>query len=193
MYRNSRGSDLSPVWFLIGLNLLLFIVTAFVPALISFLGLMPASVIARPWTVLTSIFLHGGIGHILANMFTLYFFGRYLNMLLGERNFLIIYFIGGIVGNIFYILLGPPYSIAIGASGAVFALGGVITVMRPKLRVFIFPIPVPLPIWVAVIGGFLILSFFPNVAWQAHLGGLLFGLAIGYFFRRREQAQYRRY
>ena len=56
---------------------------------------------------------------------------------------------------------------------------------RPKLRVFVFPIPVPLPLWAAVIGGFLIISFFPNVAWQAHLGGLAFGLTIGYFFKKR--------
>ena len=86
-----------------------------------------------------------------------------------------------------FILLAPPYSIAIGASGAIFALGGVLTVMRPKLRVFVFPIPVPLPLWLAVIGGFLILSFFPGIAWQAHLGGLVFGLIAGYFFRKRER------
>jgi len=92
------------------------------------------------------------------------------------------------LGNALYLLLGPSFSIAIGASGAVFALGGVLAVMRPRLRVFVFPIPAPVPLWAAVIGGFLILSFFPDVAWQAHLGGLAFGLIIGYFFRRRERA-----
>ena len=46
----------------------------------------------------------------------------------------------------------------------------------------------PVPLWAAVIGGFLIISFFPNVAWQAHLGGLAFGLTIGYFFRKRERS-----
>ena len=112
-------------------------------------------------------------------------FGRYLCTLIGERKFLTVYFIGGILGSILYVLLGPPLSIAIGASGAVFAVGGALVVMRPKLRVFVFPIPVPLPLWAAVIGGFLIISFFPNVAWQAHLGGLAFGLTIGYFFKKR--------
>ena len=91
------------------------------------------------------------------------------------------------MGSVLFILLAPPYSIAIGASGAVFALGGALTVMRPKLRVFVFPIPVPLPLWVAVIGGFFIISFFPHIAWQAHLGGLAFGLIAGYFFRKRER------
>ncbi len=187
-HRNHGRITLTPIWGLIGLNLLLFIVTLIVPTLIVFLGLIPAGILERPWTIITSLFLHGSIGHILANMITLYFFGRYLCALLGEKRFLTVYFIGGILGNIFYVLLGSPHSIAIGASGAVFALGGVLAVMRPRLRVFIFPIPVPLHLWVAVIGGFLILSFFPNVAWQAHLGGLALGLTAGYFFRKRERS-----
>ena len=186
-YRSYQRFKLTPIWALIGLNLLLFIATRIVPELILFFGLIPADVLARPWTIVTSLFLHGSIGHILANMITLYFFGRYLCALVGEKKFLTVYFIGGILGNIFYILLAPPLSIAVGASGAIFALGGTLAVMRPRLRVFVFPIPAPLPLWAAVIGGFLIISLFPNVAWQAHLSGLVFGLTMGYFFRRREQ------
>jgi len=186
-YRSYRGFNLNPIWLLIGANLLLFIATLIEQELIWLLGLQPASFLVRPWTIVTNLFIHGGIGHILANMLTLYFFGSYLLRLIGVRNFLIIYFCGGILGNIFYILLASPFSIAVGASGAIFALGGALTVMRPRLRVFIFPIPVPLPLWVAVIGGFLILSLFPHVAWQAHLGGLVLGLTAGYFFRKRER------
>lgn len=184
-YRTYQGLNLTPLWVLIGLNFLLLIATYIRPDLIISLGLAPAYLSARPWTIVTSMFLHAGIWHIVANMLTLFFFGRYLLMLIGEGRFLIVYFIGGILGNALYILLGEPYSIAIGASGAVFAIGGALAAMRPKLPVIIFPIPAPLPIWVAVIGGFLIMTFFPNVAWQAHLGGLAFGLAMGYFFRKR--------
>lgn len=181
-----RSFKLTPIWPLIAINLLLFIATSINPYLKELFGLMPASFLDRPWTLVTNLFIHANIWHILANMLTLYFFGSYLSRLIGVRNFLIVYFGGGILGNIFYILLAPsPLSIAVGASGAIFALGGVLTVMRPRLRVFIFPIPVPLPLWVAVIGGFIILSLFPQVAWQAHLGGLVLGLAAGYFFRRR--------
>jgi len=186
-YRSYSRTKVTPIWVLIGSNLLLFIVSLLVPKLIILLGLIPSGILERPWTIITNLFLHGSIGHLLANMITLYFFGRNLCLMLGDKKFLALYFIGGIFGNILYILLGPPISIAIGASGAVFALGGVLAVMRPRLRVFVFPIPVPLPLWVAVIGGFLILSFFPNVAWQAHLGGLAFGLIIGYFFRKSER------
>lgn len=166
-------------------NLIFFIATFINGDLIFLFGLQPASFLERPWTIVTNLFVHAGIGHIFTNMFTLYFFGSYLIRLIGERNFFIIYFTGGILGNIFYMLMGPSFSIAVGASGAVFAVGGALTVLRPKLTVFIFPIPVPIPLWVAVIGGFLIMSFLPFIAWQAHLGGLVFGLVAGYFFQKR--------
>ncbi len=184
-YRRYRGLRLSPIWLLIGINFLLFIATIINSELIFLLGLQPASLLEKPWTIVTNLFIHGGIGHILANMLTLYFFGTFLYRLIGGRKFLLVYFLGGVVGNILYLFLASPFSIAIGASGAVFALGGVLTIMTPRLRVFIFPIPAPLPLWAAVIGGFVILAFFPQVAWQAHFGGLVSGLVAGYFFRKR--------
>jgi len=186
-YRSYKRSNLNPLWILIALNVILFVVTLAIPSLIMSFGLAPAGFAERPWTILTSLFLHGSFGHILGNMITLYFFGRYLRLLVGSSKFLLVYFIGGILGGILYILLAPPLSIAIGASGAVFALGGALAVMRPKLRVLVFPIPVPMPLWAAVVGGFIIISFLPNVAWQAHLGGLAFGVSGGYFFRRKER------
>ncbi|MBA7676273.1 hypothetical protein ES703_84514 [subsurface metagenome] len=187
VYRSYKRSSLNPVWILIALNVILFVVALATPSLIMSFGLAPAGFAERPWTILTSLFLHGSFGHILGNMITLYFFGKYLRLLVGSSKFLLVYFIGGILGGILYILLAPPLSIAIGASGAVFALGGALAVMRPKLRVLVFPVPVPMPLWVAVIGGFVIISFLPNVAWQAHLGGLAFGVIGGYFFRRKER------
>ncbi len=165
----------------------MFMVTVIFPKLIFFLGLQPVGLLSRPWTIVTSMFIHAGLWHIAANMLTLYFFGNYVSRLVGDRRFLTVYFGGGILGNILFVLLAPPFAIGVGASGAVFALGGALTVMRPKLRVFVFPIPVPLPLWAAVIGGFIILSFLPFIAWQAHLGGLIFGLIAGYMFRGRER------
>ncbi len=193
-YRRYQGFGLGPIGFLILTNLLLYVIVSIRPQqLIGLLGLTPAHFLEMPWTIVTNLFVHApfpSIGHILANMFTLYFFGGYLIQLIGERKFWIVYFVGGILGNILYIRLGPPFSVAIGASGAIFAVAGALTVLIPRERVIIFPIPVPIPLWVAVIGGFLIMSFVPFVAWQAHLGGLVLGLIAGYFFRRRERSSY---
>ncbi len=191
-YRRYQGFNLGPIGFLIITNIILYIATSISPTLfINLFGFEPATFLKMPWTIVTNIFIHApfpSIWHILGNMLTLYFFGSYLLGLIGNRNFFIVYFCGGILGNIVFMLLASPFSVAIGASGAIFALGGALAVMRPNLRVFIIPIPVPIPLWAAVIGGFLVIS--PGVAWQAHLGGLVLGLMMGYFFRRRERHFY---
>ena len=181
---------LNPVLVIIALNIGIFLATNISSGLIYDLGLYSPveAFVEYPWGIVTSMFVHDGFFHIFANMITLYFFGSFLNRLIGSRKLLLVYFGGGILGGIFFILLGTllhpdSLSLAIGASGAVFALGGALTAMMPKLRVYIFPIPVPLPLWVAVIGGFVLLSFLPYVAWEAHLGGLLFGLIAGYIFK----------
>ncbi len=188
-YRSYQSFQLNSIWVIIGINFILLIASYInQEPIFFFLGLQPAAFPLRPWTIVTNLFVHGGLWHVAANMFTFYFFGTYLSRLIGEPKFLAVYFGGGILGNIVFILLPPsPYSIAIGASGAVFALGGALAVMRPRLRVFVFPIPAAIPLWAAVIGGFFIISFIPGIAWQAHLGGLVFGLIAGYYFKKRER------
>jgi membrane associated rhomboid family serine protease len=181
---------MNPILILISINVGVAIATSISSGLIYDLGLYsPAELfLDYPWGLFTSMFVHDGLFHLFANMITLYFFGSFLNRLIGNGRFLLIYLGGGIVGGVFFVLLGtllnPDTSaLAVGASGAVFALGGALTVMMPRLKVFIFPIPVPIPLWVAVIGGFVIISFLPYIAWEAHLGGLLFGLVVGYIFK----------
>jgi len=184
-YRSYRVPSSDAIWFLIAINFVVFIATLINREIIYFLGLIPLNFLHRPWTIVTCLFVHGGFWHIMANMATLYFFGNYLIGLIGQRSFLLIYFLGGILGGIFYILLAPPFSIAIGASGAIFALGGTLAMIRPRTRVFVFPLPVPLPLWIAILAGFFILSFIPGVGWQAHLGGLVLGLIAGYILKKR--------
>lgn len=185
-YRSISTDKLTPIWVIMIINLVVFIGALVYRKLIYLLGLQAATFFEQPWTIVTNMFTHYDLWHILANMLTLYFYGSFLCQLVGARNFLIVYFCGGILGNIFYLLLAPnSFAVAIGASGAVFALGGALAVLTPKLRVYMFPIPIPMPLWVAVIGGFLILSLFPGIAWQAHLGGLVFGLIAGYYFRKK--------
>ncbi len=185
-YSRGQGFTLGPIGFLIVANLILLIATTVRPEFVRYLALNRVFFISQPWTIITSMFVHNGIFHIFFNMFTLYFFGNFLIRLLGEKIFLFIYFIGGITGGILFLLMSSQFTWAVGASGAVFAVVGAIVVLRPKIKVYIFPIPAPIPLWMAVIG-FVLLSFLPSIAWQAHLGGLVFGLGVGYLFKRGRQ------
>jgi membrane associated rhomboid family serine protease len=189
-YESGQGFGVNPILVIVIINLVAFVATLVVREAILVLGLQPASFFARPWTIVTSMFVHAGFWHIFANMLTLYFFGNYVIRLVGQVRFLILYFAGGLLGNLLFLLLASPFSVGVGASGAVFALAGTLVVMTPRLPVIIFPIPISIPLWAAVIGGFVILSFLPFVAWQAHLGGLVFGLVAGLIFRRRERYRF---
>jgi membrane associated rhomboid family serine protease len=189
-----RSDNIAPVLAIIILCFIVYILTEVAHFLghdiVQFLALQTATFLQQPWTIITNLFVHADILHILFNMITLYFFGTFLIRLVGTRDFLIIYFLGGIVGNIcfmlFVFLVDPKlfFIPVVGASGAIFALGGALALLTPRLRVFVFPIPVPMPLWVAVLGGFVILSMVPGIAWQAHLGGLVTGLVAGLMLRR---------
>ena len=190
-YRPYRRQGINPVWILAGVCTVVLIATfANQDLIFSRFGLSRLNIAQQPWTVLTYMFVHDGVWHLVANMITLYFFGSFVINLVGETNFLTTYFVGGIMGGLFFILLAPQMSVVVGASGAVYALGGVLVMMRPNVKVMMFPLPVQIPLWGAIIFGFLILALIPGVAWQAHLGGLVYGLAIGYYFRRREFRRY---
>ena len=200
--RTYHPANLNALWFLIALNVLIFVFTLLRPAaVISLLGLTPALLSQHPWTIISSMFVHDPRiwTHILFNMISLYFLGSFLLRAAGERSFLAVFFLGGLAGNFLYFLLGylvlrglippifgDPFIPGIGASGAIFALGGALAVIVPRVPVFIFFIPVPVPLWVAIIIFFLF-SFLPNIAWQAHLGGLLLGLAAGLILRTRRR------
>ena len=185
------GFGLNPVWVIIAINFIVFIATLINRNLVVNLGLVPMAFWERPWTILTNMFVHAGFGHIFGNMLTLFFFGRFLTMLVGSNKFLLVYFVGGIVGNILYLLLGEPLSVAVGASGAVSAIAGVLVVMMPNLRVHLYLI-FPMPLWVVVLVFFVLWSFIPGlgIAWQAHIGGLLVGLIAGYFFKKKGRYYY---
>jgi len=187
--RTYRTVNLNVLWFIIALNVLILIVTLIRPEIVYLLGLKPALLFERPWTIISSMFVHGSILHILFNMISLYFLGSFFIRAAGEKSLLAVFFLGGLAGNILFALLANPLSTGIGASGAVFALGGALAVMVPRVPVFIFFIPIPVPLWVAIIIFFL-LSFLPSIAWQAHLGGLLLGVIAGIIFRRRRRIYY---
>jgi membrane associated rhomboid family serine protease len=196
--RTYRAVNLNVLWFLIALNVVIFIIELAIGGypitaaneVVDFLGLTPYDLSQQPWTIISSMFVHGGFTHIIFNMIALYFLGSFLIRAAGERSFLAVFFLGGLAGNILFVLLTNPFSTGIGASGGIFALAGALAIMVPRVPVIIFPIPIPMPLWIAVII-LLVLSFlFSGIAWQAHLGGLLLGLVAGLIFRRRRRTYY---
>jgi membrane associated rhomboid family serine protease len=176
----------NPVYLLIILNLIVYI-ASFVNSekLLLTFGLMPAEITSQPWTIITAMFVHIDFWHIFGNMLTLFFFGRVVYQLVGTWWFLAVYFVGGIAGNAMFLWLGGPYSIAIGASGAIYALAGALVVMMPTMKVALWGI-IQMPLWVFVIfflGIWSIPYINPYIGWQAHLGGFVIGLLAGLFFR----------
>jgi len=147
--------------------------------------LLNSSLLAsRPWTIVTAIFLHGSTTHLLSNLFALGIFGLLLERIIGSKKFLVIFFATGIVANIF---AAAFYSSSLGASGAIFGIIGVLTVLRPKMAVWAFG--VPMPMFIASVFWFVLdLAgvFFPSdVANMAHIFGLAAGLAIGLAFKKK--------
>jgi membrane associated rhomboid family serine protease len=196
--RTYRAVNLNVLWFLIALNVVLFIIELVIGGypitvnneVVRFLGLNAAQLSQQPWTIISSIFVHGGFTHILFNMISLYFLGSFFLRAAGEKSFLAVFFLGGLAGNILFVLLADPSTTGIGASGAIFALGGALAVMVPRVPVLIFPIPVPMPLWIAIIILVFISFLFSGIAWQAHVGGLVLGLIAGLILRKRRRISY---
>ena len=184
----SGGFSIDPVLAVIGLNVVVFLISFFTRDIAQRLGLSPYKFTSEPWTLITSMFLHTEFFHIFSNMLVLFFFGRMVYRLMGGWRFLVVYFVGGIAGNLLFLAIGPEISIAYGASGAVYAIAGTLVVLMPKLRIALWGI-VPLPLWafVVIFLGLLSIPPFagPNIAWQAHMGGLAVGLIAGFIFRRQ--------
>ena len=170
-----------------------FLVTFFVRDLLVLFGLQPEAVVERfaVYQLVTYMFLHGGISHILFNMLTLWMMGVELERKWGTVFFTKFYFVCGIGAGLTQILLGLlPLDIAehfyrlstIGASGAIFGLLLAYALYfphRPILMFFIFPVPAKY--FVMILGAIQLLlasSGGGGVAYTAHLGGI----ATGYLY-----------
>jgi len=147
----------------------------------------------EPWRMLTSAFLHsqGFILHILLNMYMLWIFGQALEPLLGRIRFLALYLISAVGGSVGYYLLTPAYvpgqqlAGVVGASGAIFGLFGAMLVVQRRRG------GDTRQLWVLIAINAVIGFVVPQIAWQAHLGGLVTGAlcaaAIAYVPRGRRQ------
>lgn len=156
-----------------------------------YLGLQPYAVVHRLflWQLVTYLFLHGGFFHIFFNMFALWMFGPDLEQLWGEQEFLKFYFLCGIGAGVFDValttLFGSPFSLTIGASGAIYGLLLAFGLIYPNRPIFIwFVIPIPAKWFVVIIGAIEFLSELSGpgsgIAHLAHLGGML----VAYLYLR---------
>ncbi|MEM2192328.1 MAG: rhomboid family intramembrane serine protease, partial [Candidatus Hadarchaeales archaeon] len=79
----------------------------------------PATALARPWTLATSMFIHGSFLHMLVNLMVLISFGPALEMRIGKKRFLLLYFCSGVLAAFSQLLIIPPETVVLGASGAI--------------------------------------------------------------------------
>lgn len=157
----------------------------------------PATLPAHPWTIITSMFLHGGLLHLFFNGFALYMFGPYLEQMIGPRRFLAVYFAAGIAGSLtyaatYYLGILPVSIPALGASGAIFGILGAVAVLRPNLPIYMWFVPMPMKIAALVWVAFSLVETFQitGVAGAAHLGGLVVGAAMAYIWLKMGSIQW---
>ena len=124
--------------------------------LVYWLSMIPAYV-SRGWVwqLVTYMFVHGSFMHLFFNMFALLMFGRVLEQYLGTREFLLFYFLcgilGGVVSSVFYIIQGARFAVILGASGSIYAMLFLAAVLFPRARIMLFFfIPMRMPIAVMV-------------------------------------------
>jgi membrane associated rhomboid family serine protease len=157
----------------------------------------PDAVVNHPWTLLTYMFVHGGLLHLGVNMLVLYFFGGAVEQRMGGKNFLFYYLYCGLGVAIFSLglsaLLPGNVSPFLGASGAVLGVALAFAMFWPDAEVMIFPVPIRARTLVIIMAG--IAAFASLVLWNsrwgqvahlAHLGGMLSGYL---FFRIQALSQ----
>jgi len=179
---------------LIGANVGMFVLTRLPPfsALTDAFELVPAQVVfqLRVWTLVTYMFLHAGVFHILFNMLALWMFGAELERVWGTRFFLKYYFVCGVGAGLITVAFSfLPFEFArwlqhvaiIGASGAIYGLLLAFAMYFPDRPILLIVFWVPARICVAILGAIALvtsLSEVGGVANATHLGGLI----VGYFY-----------
>jgi membrane associated rhomboid family serine protease len=148
--------------------------------------------------LLTSMFLHGGLMHLLGNMLFLWIFGNNVEDFFGHIGYLTFYLTCGFGSGLLQVLFNPHSLVpVIGASGAISGVMGAYLLLYPQAQVltFFFVILVPVPAFV-ILGYWFVIQFLEGVgriglketggtAWWAHIGGFLLGLLITAVVKKR--------
>ena len=160
-------------------------------------GTMLATGIFIPerFTLVTYMFLHGNWIHLLGNMLFLWVFGDNIEDAMGHMRFIMFFLMCGIFAAVLHAWMNPNSELPlIGASGAVAGVIAAYLILHPKVKVWVLAlwrIPIritaawALGIWIAAQFGNLLFEGEENVAWWAHIGGLLAGATLILFMRRR--------
>ena len=138
---------------------------------------------------LTSMFLHGNAPHVLFNMWFLWIFGNNVEEAFGRLRYLLLYLAGGLAATGTFIVMNPQSAVPlVGASGAIATVLGAYVVLFPSHQVItwvgwlILPLPAAIFLGVWFLGQFVVQE--ANVAWEAHVGGFLFGFVVALIFRK---------
>jgi membrane associated rhomboid family serine protease len=196
---------------LISVNLLVFVFQAFspqglqlaairfgtIPFEITHLRSLDQALRVPPFMALvTSMFVHGSLFHLLGNMLYLWIFGNNIEDYLGSLRFLLFYFICGLGASLAQVAAMPNLKVPmIGASGAVAGVLGAYLILFPRARVMTFlflffyitvvPIPAGIVLGIWFLAQILNIGMGGGVAWFAHIGGFLSGLVLVWIHRGR--------
>lgn len=185
-------------------NVILFVVFSILifvnPNNINSIAIKPSNILQGKylWTFITSMFMHGGLFHLFANMISLFSLGGLVEKLIGRKRYFWFYMVSGILAGLFFVLsalffgnlTGDLNTFAVGASGALFGVVGLLMILTPNLPLYLMFIPIPVKMKYAA-PGILIILWFISVAADipigntAHLGGLIAGLVYGFYLRKK--------
>ncbi len=197
-------SSLSVTMILILINIIAFIVFLVLLSfyknpefLYDFIAIKPSNILQGKylWTFVTSMFMHGSFFHIFANMFSLFFIGSLVEKILGVKRYFYFYMLSGLLAGVFFVFSSFLFpadlnTFAVGASGALFGLVGLLVLLTPNLPVFIMFIPIPIKMKYAG-PGILIVLWFISIAGNvpigntAHFGGLIVGIVYGLYLKNK--------
>jgi membrane associated rhomboid family serine protease len=214
-YRTLNPTRRTPffVIFLLVVNIVVFLgeqssIAAGYGALLTDWGFVPGRFLTDPAgdaiTLVTSMFLHGGWGHLLGNLWFLWLFGGIVEERLGTRRFASFYLLSGLAAAGLQLAVDPFSAVPmVGASGAIAGVLGAYLWFSPRARVvmLMFFMPFELPAWVVILGwfGLQVYEGFQSlaaagaglgmgVAFFAHIGGFLAGLGQARSFSLRQRA-----
>ncbi len=144
------------------------------------LGFYAPFVAAEPWRVVTAAFVHSGIMHVMFNAYSLWVLGNIIERVLGSAKFLLVFGVSVIAGCLAVAILSPDI-FTVGASGGIFGLFAALFIINRGFGGSNVSLLVIIGLNLAI--GFIV----PGIAWQAHLGGLLGGLAATLFVAKRRR------